>query len=181
MHLSTLFQLSATQYPIEHLWELVSRACPAFSWPCQQPTTPSERALMLHPCYMHNRKQRQSYMLMSKKLPEPPAQQKDLPRQGNMQLCIPALRSKQLTPWLRSKFAEWLGSSKLNVHSAVVCPVTQLLPATISPQCHAGIPATSSPTTNLGYLLGKLQAVTILLCFFFRAMTQNRFPITNSQ
>lgn len=50
---------------------------------------------MLHPCYMHSHIQGPSYILMSKKLPEPPAQQKELPRQENMQLCVPALRNQQ--------------------------------------------------------------------------------------
>lgn len=85
----------------EPLQELISRVYLAFScaglflWPCQQLTTPSERALILLPCYMHNHNQRPSYTLMSKKVPEPPAQQKDLLRQENTQLRALALRSWQ--------------------------------------------------------------------------------------
>jgi len=49
---------------------------------------------MLHPCYMHSHNQRPSYMLMSKKLSEPPAQQEDLFRQENMWLCVLTLRTQ---------------------------------------------------------------------------------------
>lgn len=83
------------------LQEPVSRAYLAFScaglllWPYQQLTTLSERTLMLLPHYMHNHNHRPSYMLMSKKLPEPSAEQKDLVRQENTQLHVIAFRSQQ--------------------------------------------------------------------------------------